>query len=212
MKNLLKLKSNQLNQKLKTMKNLLAACLIAAGTMTMNAQNVGISATGTPPDPSAGLHINFTDRGLLIPRMTTAQRNAIPSPANSLMIFNTTTGCFEFYDASSSSWKIISCNGYYESPWQVVGSNVTTTLTFPLPFFPVRVVVLANYYDGSNWTNKYSHVREALSRWDDMCADSQNVWWIEGNSVKVHHEGTEGCSNIHDGWTQMRFKVYAWNY
>jgi hypothetical protein len=197
------------------MKKIVLSLLVLSNTI-LNAQNVSISPPpGSPPDPSAGLHIDFTDRGLLIPRMTTAQRNAIPSPANSLMIFNTTTGCFEFYDQPSNSWKIISCNGYYESDWQVVRYNDITTLTFPLPFFPVRVVVLANYYDcGGFWTNKYSYVREPLSRWDDMCIDnSQNVWWIEGNSVKVYHEGGYQCQgSIHDGCLQMRFKVYAWNY
>ncbi len=33
--------------------------------------------------------------------MTTAERNAIPSPAISLLIYNTTTGCFEFWDGSN---------------------------------------------------------------------------------------------------------------
>jgi hypothetical protein len=168
-------------------------------------QNVGISATGTPPNNSAGLDIDFNDKGLLIPRMTTAQRNAIPSPANSLLIFNITTNCFEFYDATNTTWQIISCTGYYESPWQSVASNVTTTLNFPIPFTPVRVIVVANLMDcSSNWTNRYVHVRSALTRWDDACSNGENVWWIEGNTVKVYHEGSSaGCTNIHDGCNQM---------
>jgi len=91
-----------------------AAFLTAAllGLMSpTNAQNLGISATGVAPDPSAGLDVNFTDRGVLIPRLTTAQRNAIPNPANSLLIYNTTTGCFEFWDGSA--WRVLSaqCTG-----------------------------------------------------------------------------------------------------
>jgi hypothetical protein len=66
------------------------------------AQNVSISPTGNAPDNSAALDIrDFTDKGILIPRLTTAQRNAIPSPATSLLIYNTTTGCFEFWDGSN---------------------------------------------------------------------------------------------------------------
>jgi uncharacterized protein (TIGR02145 family) len=66
------------------------------------AQNISISPTGNAPDNSAALDIrDFTDKGVLMPRLTTAQRNAIPSPATSLLIFNTTTGCFEFWDGSS---------------------------------------------------------------------------------------------------------------
>ncbi len=40
---------------------------------------VGINTTGNDPDNSAALDINFTSKGLLIPRMTTAERDAIPS-------------------------------------------------------------------------------------------------------------------------------------
>jgi len=94
-----------------------AALLTAAilGVMSpTNAQNLGISATGVAPDPSAGLDVNFTNKGVLIPRLTTAQRNAIPSPANSLLIFNTTTGCYEFWDGSA--WVILSCGEKCNKP------------------------------------------------------------------------------------------------
>lgn len=72
-------------------------------------QSIGINATGAAPDNSAGLDLNFNDRGLLIPRLTTTQRNAIVSPANSLMIFNTDNLCFEFYNAPTNSWVSIAC-------------------------------------------------------------------------------------------------------
>ena len=49
----------------------------------------------TSPDPSAELHVQSTTRGLLPPRLTTAQRNAIANPAAGLLIFNTTLNCVE---------------------------------------------------------------------------------------------------------------------
>jgi uncharacterized protein (TIGR02145 family) len=49
------------------------------------AQNVGIGTTN--PHPSAELDVSSTQRGLLPPRMTFAQRNAIVSPAAGLMIY-----------------------------------------------------------------------------------------------------------------------------
>lgn len=50
--------------------------------------------------PSAILEARSTTKGVLFPRMTTTQRNAILSPAIGLLIFNTTTGLFNFYNGS----------------------------------------------------------------------------------------------------------------
>lgn len=63
------------------------------------AQNVGIGTTN--PDNSAQLDIVSNSRGLLVPRMTTAERTAIASPAKGLMVFDTETNGFWFYNGSS---------------------------------------------------------------------------------------------------------------
>ena len=55
--------------------------LILLLNVQIYAQNVGISSDGSTPDNSAMLDIKSTSSGLLIPRMTLAQRNAISSPA-----------------------------------------------------------------------------------------------------------------------------------
>ena len=60
--------------------------------LVAHAQGVGIN--NQTPDASALLDLTSTDRGLLVPRMTAIQRNAIPVPALSLMIFNTATARF----------------------------------------------------------------------------------------------------------------------
>lgn len=65
-------------------------------------QGVAINTTGASADPSAGLDINSTLKGVLIPRMTDSQRNAIVNPALGLIIYNITTECFNVY--KSSGW------------------------------------------------------------------------------------------------------------
>lgn len=70
-------------------------------------EQVSISNTAILPDNSAGLDVNYSDKGLLIPRLTTVQRDGIVNPAQSLLIFNTTTLCFEFY--GSGSWHSMGC-------------------------------------------------------------------------------------------------------
>lgn len=57
----------------------------------------------TSPHISAILEISSTTGGLLVPRMTESQRNAINSPADGLMIHNTTTGCIDF--RKSGGWQ-----------------------------------------------------------------------------------------------------------
>ena len=62
---------------------------------------VAINNDGSPPDPSAMLDVKSTTRGILIPRMTAAQRGAIASPVNGLMTYQT-DGASGFYYYSGS--------------------------------------------------------------------------------------------------------------
>ncbi|MBV1923281.1 MAG: hypothetical protein KUG68_04545 [Flavobacteriaceae bacterium] len=62
---------------------------------------VGIGTTN--PDASALLELNSTDAGLLIPKMTEAQRDLITSPATGLLIFQTDNSP-GFYYYTSSTW------------------------------------------------------------------------------------------------------------
>jgi uncharacterized protein (TIGR02145 family) len=70
-------------------------------------QGISISSAGKTADVTAILDISSTSQGLLIPRMTTAQRDNIASPATSLLIFNITTNCFEAY--VNGQWYSVSC-------------------------------------------------------------------------------------------------------
>ncbi|MBK7175259.1 MAG: hypothetical protein IPH84_19035 [Bacteroidales bacterium] len=67
--------------------------IISLGLLLILSQNVksqvSINADGTSPDNSAMLDVKSTSQGLLIPRMTMAQRNAIVSPATGLMVYQT---------------------------------------------------------------------------------------------------------------------------
>ena len=72
---------------------------------------VGINSTGAQADNSAILDVSSTTQGTLITRMNTTQRNAIVSPANSLLIFNTTSNCFEAWNQATLSWVAFGCLG-----------------------------------------------------------------------------------------------------
>ena len=64
-------------------------------------QSVGISNTTITPDTSALLELRSTEKGILIPRLTTTQRNAIVTPAKGVLVFNNTTNTFNYYDGTT---------------------------------------------------------------------------------------------------------------
>jgi len=81
---------------------LLAAVVLTATTYAQ----VGVGTT--TPDASSALDITSTTKGLLIPRMTNAQRKAISNPAAGLQVFVTDFdgGRFMFYDGTE--WGTLS--------------------------------------------------------------------------------------------------------
>jgi hypothetical protein len=83
-----------------------------------HSQGIGIGSTN-PPHSSAALDVNSTNKGLLIPRMTTTQRVAIPSPLKGLLVFDNTTNSFWFYNGTA--WEQASLN----NQWAVNGSNIS---------------------------------------------------------------------------------------
>ncbi|PHR23104.1 MAG: hypothetical protein COA38_17440 [Fluviicola sp.] len=57
-------------------------------------------------DASSLLELESNDKGFLIPRMSTIERDAIFSPATVLHVYNTTTSLFDYYDGTI--WRCIS--------------------------------------------------------------------------------------------------------
>ena len=97
------------------MKKLIFSALVALGFgYTAQAQNVAINTDGTAADNSAILDVKATNKGLLLPRMTAAQRNAIITPATGLLVYQT-DGTSGFYQNA----------GTPAAPnWQFVGSQL----------------------------------------------------------------------------------------
>lgn len=62
---------------------------------------VAINTTNTPPDSTAMLDISSTSKGLLIPRLTTAQRTSITGIAKGLTVFDSTTNSFWYHNGTS---------------------------------------------------------------------------------------------------------------
>ena len=87
--------------KITILKSLLFITFFSLGTYSY--AQVGIGTT--TPDDSSMLDIQSpdNDKGVLIPRMLTSERTAITTPANGLLVFDTDTKSFWFYNVDA--WK-----------------------------------------------------------------------------------------------------------
>lgn len=80
------------------MKQLALFCLALAGAI-LSAAQTGIGTT--TPHASAALDVSSTNQGLLPPRMTWAQIQAIPAPAAGLMVYDVGAKSIRLFNGSS---------------------------------------------------------------------------------------------------------------
>jgi hypothetical protein len=70
--------------------------------LNTKAQNTVITDSATYlPQSSAMLDVQSINKGMLVPRMTTAQRTIVSNPATGLLVFDTDSVCFYFYNGIS---------------------------------------------------------------------------------------------------------------
>ena len=100
--NFIKLRSNYPSSHMKKYPFLIGLALMGLvcikGEVVLAQQNVGIG-TNTP-DNSSILDLTATNKGFLVPRLTTAQRVAISAPATGLLVYDTDFDQFWYFDGS----------------------------------------------------------------------------------------------------------------
>lgn len=110
------------------MKNVL---LLLALTLTINFTNAQVAIGTTSPNPSSVLDLTSSNRGLLIPRIELKSTNdiiTIPSPATSLLIYNTTTNTdlttgFYYWDQKWITLKSATTTNGASSGWSQSGNT-----------------------------------------------------------------------------------------
>jgi hypothetical protein len=101
------------------MKKLLLLSLILFALDTY--AQIGINATNVPPAASAMLDVASTTKGILIPRMTTTQRNALTATAtDGLTVYDVTTKSFWFYNGNTADWTVLATG----NNWLNNGTNI----------------------------------------------------------------------------------------
>jgi uncharacterized protein (TIGR02145 family) len=112
-----------------------------------NPRFTGTVAVGTAnPSTSAVLDINSTSQGMLVPRMTSTDRNKIVSPANALLIFNTSNNTFEVFKSTCSCWVTINDHGNTAASNLVNTAPTANSLNY-----------IGNFRDGGTATIVYTY-------------------------------------------------------
>jgi hypothetical protein len=98
--------------------------LLCVYVQSANAQ-MGVNSTGAVPNAAAMLDVRSSDKGFLMPRMTTTQRDAMPAIADGLMIYNTSIAEIQVY-RGLAGWQTASRMAV---PFKVNGSITGGALT-----------------------------------------------------------------------------------
>jgi hypothetical protein len=96
----------------------LIVCLFAG---IISRAQVAFNTTGASPHNSAMLDVTSTAKGLLIPRMTTAERTAMTSPVTGLLVYDISLSLFYYYNGAA--WVPITATA--SQAWSRTGNSGT---------------------------------------------------------------------------------------
>jgi len=109
------------------MKKIIVLLAALVYSLALISQNTAITDDDDyTAEPSAILDVKSTDKGFLVPRLTTEQRTAITSPATGLLVYDTGLSCFYFYDGTE--WTNFT-SGNPGNLWSLNGTDVYLTNT-----------------------------------------------------------------------------------
>jgi len=170
------------------MKTLIFALLTFALIQFAHGQSIGIGTSS--PNQSAMLDVNSTTRGLLAPRMTTAQRTAIASPAKGLLVYDTDLNSLFHYNGAG--WAAVGGGGGFTLPFdQTVNLNTSAFKITNGGVGPAIQAVTTNEFgyalQASNTTN-YGYSVFAYSR----SPNGIGVYALGDSSIAVKGESGKG--------------------
>jgi uncharacterized protein (TIGR02145 family) len=146
------------------MKKIFSVLLLTFFLAQASIGQVGIG-TNTPA-ASAQLDVTSTERGFLVPRMSSTERNAIVSPANGLQIYNTTTGCLNYFNINA--WYEV-CGVYNLAAQYPAGSVFCAG--------PTAIVDVTNPTTGKTWMDRNLGASQvATSSTDDASYGDLYQW------------------------------------
>jgi len=151
------------------MKSIIINALLIICIGFTHAQSVGIGTT--TPNPSALLEINSTTKGLLPPRVTNVQRNAIANPANGLLV-------------SCTNCSVPGLQQYINGSWQPLGESATTNIG--------NYGTVTNPVTGKVWLDRNLGATQVATSSTDAASYGDLYQW--GRNADGHQRRTSGTS------------------
>ena len=108
------------------MKKVILYCIFFVFLKNVSAQSVAINNDGSTAATSSMLDIKSTTKGLLIPRMSKAQRNAVVSPSSGLLAYQIAPDSTGFYYYDGSNWKWLTDNKKSDTTYWGLHGNTNT--------------------------------------------------------------------------------------
>ena len=134
----------------------LAALLLLAAAPAAFAQSPGVGIGTTAPTASAALDVSSASKGLLPPRLTQAQRDAIASPAAGLTLYNTTTGKLNTWNGTSWDAALSATEQPVQNP-SVTFAYTGAVQTYTVPAGVTRLQVDARAGSGGTGSGSFSN-------------------------------------------------------
>ncbi|HCQ29376.1 MAG TPA: hypothetical protein DIU39_03755, partial [Flavobacteriales bacterium] len=170
------------------MKSIFTTFLILSFTL-IKAQNVGINNANLTPDPSAGLDVNYTDKGVLIPRVALTGTNdvtTVPGAATSLLVYNTATVndvTPGYYYWDGTQWlRLLNTGNAGGMEWLLTGNAGTTAGTNFLGTTVAQDLVFkTNNTENMRITNTNGYVGIGTPSPTTTLQLNNNIYFDEGN-------------------------------
>lgn len=178
--------------------------LIFFGTLLIvksNAQSLAINTDGSTANTSSILDVKSTDKGVLIPRMSKAEKNAIAAPANGLLVYQNAPDSAGFYYYNSGSWIWLQNASGAGSGWSTTGNGGTDT---SVNFIGTR--------DNKPLLFKINNKKAGLISVDNLGLGHRSLEQLEygGNNFNNHTAiGNVALANLRNGILNLGLGTYG---
>jgi len=181
-------------------RTLTAVALFVMLSFNAFSQNVGINADGSEPDSRTILDVKSTNKGVLLPRLSDTERDALyQNVPNGMLIFNTTTQTLQIF--SNNGWYPLSMGAGIDAPLPPTDGdgNTYTSVVIGTQEWLVENLKTTKYNDGitdiaTSWGTTPSYA------WYGNDSNNKNVYGALYNWYAVDATSTSGKNICPVGW------------